>query len=66
MEPEGSLPSSQELSTCTYPEPDQSSPKTIFFKTMRFSDNTMNIGKAEKTIHPSIDAAGSDDGVNVC
>jgi hypothetical protein len=25
MEPEGSLPSSQELSTCTYPEPDQSS-----------------------------------------
>jgi hypothetical protein len=29
MEPEGSLPSSQELSTCTYPEPDQSSPKKI-------------------------------------
>jgi hypothetical protein len=27
MEPEGSLPSSQELSTCIYPEPDQSSPK---------------------------------------
>jgi hypothetical protein len=26
MEPEDSLPSSQELSTCTYPEPDQSSP----------------------------------------
>jgi hypothetical protein len=26
MEPEGSLPSSQELSNCTYPEPDQSSP----------------------------------------
>jgi hypothetical protein len=25
METEGSLPSSQELSTCTYPEPDQSS-----------------------------------------
>jgi hypothetical protein len=23
MEPEGSLPRSQELSTCTYPEPDQ-------------------------------------------
>jgi hypothetical protein len=23
MEPEGSLPSSQELSTCTYPEPNQ-------------------------------------------
>jgi hypothetical protein len=27
MEPEGSLPSSQELSTCIYPEPDQSSPQ---------------------------------------
>jgi hypothetical protein len=27
MEPEGSLPSSQELSTCTYPESDQSSPQ---------------------------------------
>jgi hypothetical protein len=28
MEPEGSLPSSQQLSTCTYPEPDQSSMNT--------------------------------------
>jgi hypothetical protein len=27
MEPEGSLPSSQELTTCTYPEPNQSSPQ---------------------------------------
>jgi hypothetical protein len=27
MEPEGSLPSSQELSTYTYPEPDQSRPQ---------------------------------------
>jgi hypothetical protein len=26
MEPEGSVPNSQELSTCSYPEPDQSSP----------------------------------------
>jgi hypothetical protein len=26
MEPEGSLQLSQELSTCAYPEPDQSSP----------------------------------------
>jgi hypothetical protein len=26
MEPEGSIPHSQELSTCPYPEPDQSSP----------------------------------------
>jgi hypothetical protein len=26
MEPEGSTPNSQELSTCPYPEPDQSSP----------------------------------------
>jgi hypothetical protein len=24
MEPEGSIPNSQELSTCSYPEPDQS------------------------------------------
>jgi hypothetical protein len=30
MEPEGSLPSSQELSICTYPEPDQSSPQHSF------------------------------------
>jgi hypothetical protein len=27
MEPEGSLPSIQELSSSTYPEPDQSSPQ---------------------------------------
>jgi hypothetical protein len=27
MEPEGSLPRSQELTICTYPEPDQSSPQ---------------------------------------
>jgi hypothetical protein len=27
MEPEGSLPRSQELSTCTYPEPNQSNPQ---------------------------------------
>jgi hypothetical protein len=27
MEPEGSMPRSQELSACTYPEPDQSSPQ---------------------------------------
>jgi hypothetical protein len=27
MEPEGSLPSLQELSTCTYPEPNQFSPQ---------------------------------------
>jgi hypothetical protein len=26
MDPEGSIPNSQELSTCSYPEPDQSSP----------------------------------------
>jgi hypothetical protein len=29
MEPEGSLPNSQDLSTCTYPEPDQSSPQIV-------------------------------------
>jgi hypothetical protein len=27
MEPEGSVPNSQELSTCPYPEPDQTSPQ---------------------------------------
>jgi hypothetical protein len=27
MEPEGSIPNSQELSTCSYPQPDQSSPQ---------------------------------------
>jgi hypothetical protein len=26
MEPKGSIPNSQELYTCSYPEPDQSSP----------------------------------------
>jgi hypothetical protein len=26
MRPEGSIPNSQELSTCSYPDPDQSSP----------------------------------------
>jgi hypothetical protein len=26
MEPEGSIPNSQELATCSYPEPDHSSP----------------------------------------
>jgi hypothetical protein len=26
MEPESSIPNSQDLSTCPYPEPDQSSP----------------------------------------
>jgi hypothetical protein len=26
MEPEGSIPNLQELYTCSYPEPDQSSP----------------------------------------
>jgi hypothetical protein len=32
MEPEGSIPNSQQLSTCSYPEPDQSSPnKAISF-----------------------------------
>jgi hypothetical protein len=37
MEPEGSLPRSQELSTCTYPEPDQSSPQhsILFLRSVR-------------------------------
>jgi hypothetical protein len=29
MKPEGSIPNSQELSTCSYPEPDQSRPHHI-------------------------------------
>jgi hypothetical protein len=32
MEPEGSLQSLQELSTCTYPEPNQSSPENVPIK----------------------------------
>jgi hypothetical protein len=31
MESEGSIPNSQELSTCSYPEPDQSSPHHPFW-----------------------------------
>jgi hypothetical protein len=38
MEPEVSLPSSQELSTCTYPEPDQSSPQVIKFSAIFVSE----------------------------
>jgi hypothetical protein len=30
MEPEGSIPNSQELSTCSYPEPDKSSQVLVF------------------------------------
>jgi hypothetical protein len=44
MEPEGSLPSSQELSTCTYPEPNQSSPQhSILFKKVLESAITLLI-----------------------
>jgi hypothetical protein len=35
MEPEGSLPRSQEFSACTYPEPDQSSPKHSILSSKR-------------------------------
>jgi hypothetical protein len=34
MEPQCSLPSSQELSTCTYPEPDQSIRKQTCYETI--------------------------------
>jgi hypothetical protein len=37
MEPEGSLPSSQDLSTSTYPEPDQSSPQHSMLSLQRFT-----------------------------
>jgi hypothetical protein len=35
MEPEGSIPNSQELSTCPYPEPDQSNPHALKDKKKR-------------------------------
>jgi hypothetical protein len=35
MEPEGSLPNSQVLSTCSYPEPDQSSPHHLIPSLLR-------------------------------
>jgi hypothetical protein len=41
MEPEGSLPSSQELSTCTYPEPDQSSQQHPIPPYLEYSYNKM-------------------------
>jgi hypothetical protein len=39
MEPEGSLPSLQDVSTCIYPEPDQSSPQNfnLSLKNYRFA-----------------------------
>jgi hypothetical protein len=43
MEPEGSLPSSQELSTCTYPEPDQSSPQHSLQKAVLSSPNLVTL-----------------------
>jgi len=32
MEPEGSLPLSEDSAICPYPEPQQSSPRSIFLK----------------------------------
>jgi hypothetical protein len=43
MEPEGSLPSSQKLSTCTYPEPDQSSPQTEITYLLKFNKSYKTI-----------------------
>jgi hypothetical protein len=47
MEPEGSLPSLQELSTCTYPEPDQS-PSIIRIRNsrrMRWAGHVARMGE---------------------
>jgi hypothetical protein len=55
MEPEGSLPHSQEPATCPYPEPDQSSPRphppqTTSLDLLTLEDGThtlsRNVGKA--------------------
>jgi hypothetical protein len=43
MELDGSLPSSQELSTCTYPEPDQSSPHHPILPLQRWSQCYLTI-----------------------
>jgi hypothetical protein len=41
MEPESSIPNSQELSTCSYPEPDQSSPHWLFTQSFQISPTFM-------------------------
>jgi hypothetical protein len=43
MEPEGALPHSQELSTCTYPEPDQSSPQHSILSLKGLSLSYVNV-----------------------
>jgi hypothetical protein len=45
MEPEGSIPNSQELSTCPYPEPDQSrSPHSTSTRSILISSNHLRLG----------------------
>jgi hypothetical protein len=57
MEPEGSLPSSQELSTCTYPDPNQSSPQYSILSlkglSYRLSDSKIKF----LMFHTSLDAS---------
>jgi hypothetical protein len=55
MEPEGSSPSLQELSTCTYPEPDQSSPQhslLSLFHVPNLMSIFLCIGPLSKKIRP--------------
>jgi hypothetical protein len=64
MEPEGSLPGSQELSTCTYPEPNQSSPpntaalsKTTItddHRQNRWAENSLFVSKGYSIIYHDI------------
>jgi hypothetical protein len=42
MEPEGSLPCSQELSTGPYPQPDQSSPYNLILSLYKTSITIIN------------------------
>jgi hypothetical protein len=43
MEPERSIPNSQQLSTCSYPYPDQSSPHPIFCSLGRLSNDSVQV-----------------------
>jgi hypothetical protein len=44
MEPQGSILNSQELSTCPYPEPDQSSPHHTFTRSILLLSNHLCLG----------------------
>jgi hypothetical protein len=54
MEPEGSLPRSQELFTCTYPAPDQSSSQHSILSASATTTNTnITISTGSRTIATS-------------